>query len=207
MSEPKDFGGFVIPGIRSFLPMISDGTIGMFGALLLFLIPAKKEKGRGILTWKEAREIPWGILMLFGGGLTLAEGFTVTKLSDWVGSQVTVFANAPHFIPIFANIALIVFLTEFTSNTATVAMMLPILAGVADGIGLNPFILMIPATLAASCGFMLPAGTPPNAIIFGTGYLNVPTMARVGLAIDLLGIVAITLVSYFIVTPVFVMVR
>ena len=200
-STPKDIGKLTIPGVQTIFPGATDSTIAMFGALLLFLIPAEKGKGR-ILTWKQAREIPWGILILFGGGLALAEGFKITGLAEWIGSRVEFFAGAPHLILVLAVITLIIFLTELTSNTATTAMILPILAGVAAGIGENPLLMMVPAAIAASCAFMLPVATPPNAIVFGSGYVTIPVMAKKGLAMNILGIILISALTYLVVAPV-----
>ena len=199
-SAPKEIGSLTIPGVQTIFPGATDSTIAMFGALLLFLIPAQKGRGR-LLTWKQARDIPWGILILFGGGLALAEGFKITGLAGWIGSRVEFFAGAPHLILVLAVITLIIFLTELTSNTATTAMILPILAGVAAGIGENPLMMMVPAAIAASCAFMLPVATPPNAIVFGSGYVTIPVMAKKGLAMNLLGIALISALTYLVVAP------
>ena len=199
MSSPKDFGAFTIPGVQTVFPFATDSTIAMFGALLLFFIPAGKGKGR-ILNWKEAQGIPWGILLLFGGGLALAEGFKTTGLAEWIGWKVELLSSAPHFFLILTTIILIIFLTELTSNTATTAMILPILAGVASGIGENPLMMMVPAAIAASCAFMLPVATPPNAIVFSSGYVTIPMMARRGLIMNILGIILITALTYLLLT-------
>jgi len=196
-SSPKDLGGIVIPGVQSFIPFAEDSTIAIFGALLLFVIPAGKRSGQKMLIkWKDLKELPWGILILFGGGLSLAEGFRTTGLAEWIGTQVQLLAAAPQWVTVAGVITLVVFSGELTSNTAATAMILPVLAGVADGIGINPLLLMIPATVAASCGFMLPAGTPPNALVFGTGQITIPIMAKKGLVMDLIGIVLITILTY-----------
>ncbi len=203
-STPKDIGGVVIPGVQTFIPQAEDSTIAMFGALLLFLIPAgKQSRHNKLLKWSDLKELPWGILVLFGGGLSLAEGFQSTGLAEWIGKQVELLAAAPQWVTVMGVIALVVFSGELTSNTAATAMMLPVLAGVADGIGINPLLLMIPATIAASCGFMLPAGTPPNALVFGTGQLTIPVMAKKGLVMDLLGIVLITLLTVIIIEKIY----
>ncbi len=199
-STPKEIGPLVIPGVQSIFPQTTDATIAMFGALLLFIIPASKKSGsRRILVWKDAKQIPWGILLLFGGGLSLAKGFETTGLAKWIGSYVEILADAPHILLAVAVITMIIFLTELTSNTATTAMILPILAGVAEGIGENPVMLMAPAAIAASCAFMLPVATPPNAIVFGSGYLSIPTMAKRGLFLNIVGIILITLLTYTII--------
>jgi sodium-dependent dicarboxylate transporter 2/3/5 len=202
-TEPKEFGAFTIPGVQTFFPKITDATIAMFSGILLFFLPAKSGEKRRILTWKEAKEIPWGVLILFGGGLALAEGFKTTGLADWIGSCVGLLSFAPHFVLTTITISIVIFLTEVTSNTATTAMILPVLAGVARGVGMSPLMLMIPATISASCAFMLPAGTPPNAIIFSSGYVTIPQMAKVGLVMNLMGIVLITMLAYLVVGKVF----
>jgi len=200
LAEAKEFGAFTLPGVRTFLPDITDGTIAMFGAILLFLIPAsKKYKNQRLLDWKHTQDVPWGILLLFGGGLALAEGFKTTGLAEWIGKKVELFAGAPDLVIIIVVITTVIFLTELTSNTATTAMILPILAGVAQGMGINPLFLMVPAAIAASCAFMLPVATPPNAIIFGTGQITIPQMAKKGFVMNLIGIVLITLLTVSIV--------
>jgi len=196
LADPKEFGSFTLPGVRTYLPDITDGTIAMFGAILLFLISASKKYGyQRLLDWKHTQDVPWGILLLFGGGLALADGFKVTGLAEWIGKKVELFAGAPDLVIIIVVITLVIFLTELTSNTATTAMILPILAGVADGVGINPLLLMIPAAIAASCAFMLPVATPPNAIIFGTGQITIPQMAKKGFVMNLMGIVLITILT------------
>ena len=203
-SAPKDLGNFIIPGVRSFIPGATDATIAMFGAILLFIIPAgKNQENQRLLNWEHAKGIPWGILLLFGGGLALAEGFKTTGLAEWIGSRVEIFAGAPYIFMIVVVITLIIFLTELTSNTATTAMILPILAGVALGIGQNPYMLMVPAAIAASCAFMLPVATPPNAIVFASGQVTIPVMAKKGFYMNLLGIVVITFLTMTIVAAVY----
>ena len=196
-STPKEFGTFVIPGVQSIFPQATDSTIAMFGALALFFLPAGRKSGnRRLLEWTDTKDIPWGILILFGGGLALAEGFKVTGLAQWIGTKVEFFSDSPEIIMIIAVITMIIFLTELTSNTATTAMILPILAGVAQGIGKDPLMLMVPAAIAASCAFMLPVATPPNAIVFGSGQVTIPVMARKGFAMNVMGIVLITILVY-----------
>lgn len=202
-SEPKNFGSVTIPGLRSLFSGISDATIAMFGAILLFFVPAGKSKGGRLLHWKDAQQLPWGILILFGGGLALATGFKVTGLAEWIGTRVESFAGFPHVVLTVIVITIIIFLTELTSNTATTAMILPILAGIAIGIGENPLLLMAPAAIAASCAFMLPVATPPNAIVFGSGQVTIPVMAKKGLFLNIMGIVLITIITYSILVPAF----
>ena len=202
-STPKDFGSFILPGLQSIFPGISDATIAMFGAVLLFFTPAGKSTGGRLLDWKDTSELPWGILVLFGGGLALATGFKISGLAVWIGSQVEAFSSFPHIILTILVITIIIFLTELTSNTATTAMILPILGGIAVGIGENPLMLMAPAAIAASCAFMLPVTTPPNAIVFASGQVTIPVMAKKGFYLNLAGIVLITLVTYSLLVPAF----
>ncbi|WP_308215242.1 SLC13 family permease [Sinobaca sp. H24] len=135
----------------------------------MFIIPASKKNESRILEWKDSKEIPWGILLLFGGGLALAAGFSGTGLSEWIGEGLTVLEGANLLLIIFVSALLVLFLTEITSNTATATMILPVVAALSVALDVHPYALMVPCALAANCAFMLPVGTPPNAIIFGTG--------------------------------------
>ena len=191
--------GFLFPDPK----MVTDAAIGMTGALLLFLIPINMKKNTFVMDWHWASKMPWGVLILFGGGLALADGFKVTKLADWIGSQVSLLENAPIFILVVAVATLIIFLTELTSNTATAAMVMPILSAVAIGLGQNPLLLVVPAAIAASCAFMLPVATPPNAIVFGSGYVTIPQMVKSGFGLNIIGIVLAVAITYILVMPVF----
>jgi sodium-dependent dicarboxylate transporter 2/3/5 len=183
--------------------LVTDAAIAMTGALVLFMIPVNMKKNVFVMDWHWASKMPWGVLLLFGGGLAMASGFKATKLAAWIGNQVGLLENAPVLVLIIAVTTLIIFLTELTSNTATAAMVMPILSAVAIGIGQNPLLLVIPAAIAASCAFMLPVATPPNAIVFGSGYVTIPQMARSGLGLNLIGVVLTTVVTYLFVMPVF----
>lgn len=183
--------------IQRFLPAIDDTIIAILAAIILFLIPASKEKERALLTWDEAVRIPWGILLLFGGGLAIATGFKVTGLAEWIGSQLTLLEGFSIILLLFILVAAINFLTEITSNLATAAMMLPILAPLALGLDVHPYILMIGTTLAASCAFMLPVATPPNAVVFGSGYLKIIDMVKAGFLMNIISIIVIGLIAYF----------
>ncbi len=183
--------------------MVTDATIAMVGALLLFLIPLDLRRGLFVMDWNWAAKLPWGVLVLFGGGLSLAAAFEETGLSFWVGRQVALLENAPLPVLVIAVTTLIVFLTELTSNTATAAMAMPVLAAVAVGLRQNPLLLVVPAALAASCAFMLPVATPPNAIVFGSGYVTIPRMAKSGFGLNLLSILLISLATYALVVPLF----
>lgn len=183
--------------------LVTDATIAMAGGLVLFLIPVSLKQNRFVMNWEWASKMPWGVLILFGGGLSMASGFKATKLADWIGGQVGLLENAPVLVIIIAVATLIIFLTELTSNTATSAMVMPILAAVAIGLGESPLLLIIPAAIAASCAFMLPVATPPNAIVFGSGYVTIPQMARSGLGLNIIGIIITVVVTYFLVIPIF----
>jgi sodium-dependent dicarboxylate transporter 2/3/5 len=183
--------------------MVTDATIAIAGAILLFLVPTDLKRYEFVMDWYYASRLPWGVLILFGGGLALAAGFQETKLADWIGSQVNHLESASIFLIVIAVTALIIFLTELTSNTATAAMILPILAAIAIGLGQNPLLLLIPAALAASCAFMLPVATPPNAIVFGSGYVTIPQMAKSGLGLNLIGIVLTVILTFLLVIPAF----
>ncbi len=164
--------------------LITDAAIAMAGALVLFLIPINLKRNQFVMDWHWASKMPWGVLILFGGGLAMAGGFKASGLAEWLGLQVRLLENAPVLLLIIAVTTLIIFLTELTSNTATSAMVMPILSAVAIGLGQSPLLLIVPAAVAASCAFMLPVATPPNAIVFGSGYVTIPQMARSGLGLN-----------------------
>jgi sodium-dependent dicarboxylate transporter 2/3/5 len=195
-----NFGLIRIPGWGRLFPeskLINDGTVAVFMAILLFLLPSKKGKGEKILDWATASKLPWNILLLFGGGFALATGFKVSGLSLWFGEQLAGVASFHPIVIILVICLVITFLTELTSNTATTEMVLPILAGMAITTGMNPLLLMIPATLSASMAFMLPVATPPNAIVFGSNRITVRQMAMTGLVLNLVCAVIITLMMYY----------
>ncbi|HZF79819.1 MAG TPA: DASS family sodium-coupled anion symporter [Rubrivivax sp.] len=175
------------------LRLFNDTVVALSAGLLLFLLPGG-EPGSAVLDWKDAEEgLPWGVLLLFGGGLSLAASVGSSGLDKWFGQQVMGLGVLP-IVALIAVVTLIVlFLTEITSNTATAATFIPILGGVAIGIGTDPMTLLIPAALAATCAFMLPVGTPPNAIVFGTGAVSIGEMARGGFLLNLVGVVLITM--------------
>jgi sodium-dependent dicarboxylate transporter 2/3/5 len=200
--QDLEIGLFTVPGWARLLPfpgLVDDGTVAIAMALLLFLIPSRAPEasaGRAVLGLAVFRRIPWHIVLLFGGGFALAKGFQSTGLSGYVGEQFAGLEGTPVPVMIASVCTILTFLTELTSNTATTELLLPILASVANTLGLNPLMLMVPAVLAASCAFMMPVATPPNAIIFGSGRIRIAEMAVVGLAINLIGVVVITAVFY-----------
>src|SRR5690606_20616156 len=175
---------------------LDDTIIAIIFAIVLFLIPAKNKK-QNLMTWEDAVKLPWGILLLFGGGLAIASGFESSGLAVWIGNQMTTFAGLTTIVLILLLIAAINFLTEITSNTATTAMLLPVLAPMAVIVDVHPFILMVGAAVAASCAFMLPVATPPNAVVFGSGYLRIPDMVSKGFVMNVISIVILTLFVYF----------
>ena len=194
-------GSFTLPGWSRILPypdLIDDGTVAITMASILFFIPSRSQKeGHQRLMGREViPRLPWNIVLLFGGGFALAAGFQSTGLAQLVGDQFQAVSSLPTFAVILLVCLMITFLTELTSNTATTEMILPILAAIAVATQTHPLILMIPATLSASCAFMMPVATPPNAIVFGSGRLNIGEMARVGLFLNLAGALAITVVVY-----------
>lgn len=184
------------PLLDDHVPGLSDAGIAMFGALVLFVLPVDQRRGIFVLNWKWAERLPWGVLLLFGGGLSLAAGVSRTGLATWIGETMTTAEALPLILIVAIVTATVVFLTELTSNTATAAAFMPIMASVAIGIGQDPLLLAVPAALAASCAFMLPVATPPNAIIYGSGELTIPEMARTGVLLNLACIVLITVMCY-----------
>ncbi len=181
-----DGDGFSIPGWSALLPHpgVDDGTVAVAAALLLFLVPV--QDGRPILGREAIGRLPWDILILLGGGFALAMGMKASGLSLWVGEQLAFLGEVPLWLMLLGVALVIVFLTEVTSNTATTQVMLPVLAAVATSAGQDPTALLLTATLAASCAFMLPVATPPNAIVFATGRLGMADMARAGLRLNLI---------------------
>lgn len=184
---------------------VDDSTVAMTMALLMFLIPARRdERGRTqyLMDWKTAEKLPWGILLLFGGGFAIADAFRDTGLSAWMGGW---FADIARDWPIWLLVAavclLMTFMTEFTSNVATVSAILPILAGAAVSMDIDPRLLMLPATISTSCAFMLPIATPPNAIVFGSERVPMATMARYGIVLNLVGVALITAATFLLVVP------
>lgn len=183
--------------LSKFIDGLSDGMIAIIFAIVLFAIPSVNRKGDRLMDWQTAVKLPWGILLLFGGGLAIASGFVSTGLSAWVGSQLMSLEGVNTLLVIFLVAALVLVLTEITSNTATASMMYPIMAALAVALGIHPYALMIAAGVAASCAFMLPVATPPNAAVFGSGYIKITDMMRAGFALNVFGVILITLSIYF----------
>lgn len=179
------------PWLEPFLPegSLTDGTIAVVAGLLLFMVP--DGTGRPLLVWAEADRAPWGVIMMFGGGLALAAGMGESGLADWLGAAMMPLAAVPLPIVAMAMVGLVVLITEFASNVATASGVMPVVASLAAALGTDPLLLAMPAAIAASWGFMLPAGTGPNAIAWATGRIALPRMVGAGLALDLVGIVLI----------------
>jgi sodium-dependent dicarboxylate transporter 2/3/5 len=174
---------------------VSDAGIVMTAALLMFLIPSGDSKQRQLLKWENASRIPWGVLILFGGGLSLAAAVSNSGLALWLGEGLAPLNAWGLTVLVIAAITLVIFLTELTSNLATTATLLPVMGAIALQIDVPPILLTVPITIAASCAFMLPVATPPNAIVFSTGAITIPQMVRAGIVLNLIGIVVVTLVS------------
>jgi sodium-dependent dicarboxylate transporter 2/3/5 len=179
----------------SFLSGLSDAGIAMISSLVLFLLPSgNKEKKGALLEWKDAQEnVPWGLLVLFGGGLSLANAVQSTGLAVWIGNLIPQGINLA--LIVILVVALIIFLTELTSNMATTATFLPVVAALAIQSNFDPILVTAAVALAASCAFMLPVATPPNAIVFGSGLIRVPQMARAGFLVNVLGIIVVSFVA------------
>lgn len=184
------------PLISEIVPGLSDAGIAITAGLVLFLIPNGKNGGDSLLQWSNLKDLPWGILILFGGGLSLASAINSTGLAAWIGQGVSGLDALPIIILLLVVILIVIFLTEITSNTATAAAFIPILASAAVGIGQNPFLFVIPAAIAASCAFMLPVATPPNAIIYGSGKVSIPQMAKAGILLNIIVSVILSIACY-----------
>lgn len=195
-----DFGIFKMKGWSNLFPnkdYLQDSTVAIFMAVLLFLFPSKTEKGRALITWQETSKLPFGIILLFGGGFALAKGFELSGLSTWLSTQLKFTPDTNIYVLIFFMCILITIISEFASNVACIQLMLPILIVIQHSMNINPLLLMIPATLASSLGFMLPVATAPNTIVFGSNRLKVNDMLKAGLILDIIGILLITLSIYF----------
>lgn len=179
------------PLLEPFVPAgsLTDGTIAVAGSLLLFLLP--DGTGRPLLVWKEADRAPWGVIMMFGGGLALAAGMQASGLAEWLGQALLPLSNVPLPLVALAIVAMVVLVTEFASNVATASGIIPVVASLIVALGADPILLAMPAAIAASWGFMLPAGTGPNAIAWATGRIRIERMVGAGLALDILGIAMI----------------
>ncbi len=176
---------------------LNDTTIAVFGGLLLFLVPANLEERKFLLDWEDTNHVPWGILILFGGGLALANGIEESGLAGWLAESLHALEAAPLILILAAVALLVIFLTEVTSNTATASIFVPVVAVVAVVVGVHPWVLMITVVTAASCAFMLPIATPPNAVVFASEYVSMQDMMRAGIWLNLAFVALIALAAYF----------
>ncbi|MFC2993346.1 SLC13 family permease [Halomonas tibetensis] len=179
------------------LPWLSDTGVAIAAGIVLFLVPSGQGDGGRLMIWEEAQKVPWGILLLFGGGLALAGTITRTGLANWIAEQLAIFGTFPLLAMIGVVVLVIIFLTEVTSNTATAAAFLPLLGALALSLDISPLLITVPAAIAASCAFMMPVATPPNAIVFATGHMKIQSMIRAGFALNLISTVLVTLMAYF----------
>ena len=181
---------------------LTDAGIAIIAAILIFMTPSATKKG-DLLKWEKSKDLPWGLLILFGGGLSLAAQISSSGLGIWIGESLIVLSTIPPILLILAVATLIIFLTEITSNVTTTTTFLPVFGGVAIAIGILPVSLTIPVCLAASCAFMLPVATPPNAIVYGSNKFTIATMMKAGIALNIIGILVVTLFSYFLAPLIF----
>lgn len=175
---------------------LTDSSIAIFSAILLFLLPAKNKTNTFILHWKDLKDLPWGILILLGGGLSLAAAVKANGVTEFIGAHAAVLSFMPPMLIFLIIIGTVIFLTELTSNTATTATLVPVLAAIAPNFNLHPYALIVPAAIAASCAFMLPIATPPNAIVFGSGHISMQEMRKTGFKLNLICILILTLLAY-----------
>jgi len=185
-----------------FLSGLTDAGIAIIAAILLFMTPSASKKG-DLLKWEKSKELPWGLLLLFGGGLSLAAQISSTGLGMWIGQSLMVLSTVPTIVLILAVATLIIFLTEITSNVTTTTTFLPVFGAFGVVIGILPVSLTVPVCLAASCAFMLPVATPPNAIVYGSNKFTIATMMRAGVALNIIGIIVVTLFAYFLAPAIF----
>jgi len=213
--KPLELGSITIPGWSSLFSnseMLNDSTVAMIMGILLMLLPVhfgpgaidNDHRGHFLLDWKTVEtRMPWGILLLFGGGFALASGFTKTGLTGWIGNQLVGLSSFPLWAVVLCVCLVITFLTELTSNTATSTIILPVMGAAAVVAGFHPLMFMLPATLSASFAFMLPVATPPNAIVFGSGWVTIPAMSRAGFALNLIGAVLVTTLALVLIQTLF----
>ncbi|MFY0990267.1 SLC13 family permease [Halomonas sp. C05BenzN] len=181
------------------LDWLSDTSIAIAAGIALFLIPSGRGNGERLMVWEAAQTLPWGILLLFGGGLALAGTISRSGLAEWIAGQLGLFGVFPLLALVGVVVLVIIFLTEITSNTATAAAFLPLLGALALSLDISPLLITVPAAIAASCAFMMPVATPPNAIVFATGHLKVQSMIRAGFMLNLVSTVLVTLMAYFLI--------
>jgi sodium-dependent dicarboxylate transporter 2/3/5 len=182
--------------LEPLVPGITDTAVALVGGVLVFLVPVDLRRGEFLLDWEYTTRVPWGVLLLFGAGFSLAEAFQLSGLDRWLADLLTGLGGVELVWILLAVAAFVVFLTEVTSNTATASLFVPVAVSLAASLFVSPLVLMVTVAVAASFAFMLPVATPPNAIVFGSGYLSIPQMARVGFWLNLLGILYLTAMTY-----------
>ena len=183
--------------IAPFFPNVDDTIIALVGAFCLFVIPAPSEPGKMLMNWQTALKVPWGVLLLFGGAFAVAASFEVSGLTAWIGEKLKLLQAIPFWLILLIIIAVVNFLTEITQNMATCTLMMPIMAALAGVLDVHPFVLMAAACITASCAFMLPVATAPNAVVFASGYLRMKDMVRAGFLLNILSILVIMIFIYF----------
>lgn len=187
------------PLLTDIIPSLNDTVIAIAATISLFIVPVNQKEKLYVMSWEKAREIPWGVLILFGGGLTLASLIKSTGLAAWVADAMSIAGGLPILMVVAFVVTIIIFLTELTSNTATAAAFLPLMGALGVTLGISPVLLAAPAALAASCAFMMPVATPPNAIVFGSGKLDIQDMIKAGFVLNIVGVVLVSLTGYFLV--------
>jgi solute carrier family 13 (sodium-dependent dicarboxylate transporter), member 2/3/5 len=194
--------GIAVAGVKP-LAGLSDAGIAMLAAMALFVLPVDSAAGTRAMDWDTAAKLPWGVLILFGGGLTLAAAIEANGASKFIGNASRGLAGLPPVLLLLTITAMTVFLSEFTSNTAQVSTMVPVLAAMSPALGMNPYVLIVACTLGASSAYMMPVGTPPNAIVFGTGLVRLPQMMKAGFWLNIAGILVITALTTLLIAPLF----
>ncbi len=200
-----ELGSFIIPGWSTLLGIshfVHDSTVAIVAALLLFIVPSGREHVKTLIDWKNASSVPWGVVMIVGGGYAIAASFQSTGLAEFLGAELSIISNYPQVVILLIVVTLMIFITEINSNTATANIFLPVLAAMAIAGNIHPYLLMIPATFACSFSFMLPSGSGTNAVIFGSNRVSIPEMARAGLGLNFLGVILLTVLMYAYVLPI-----
>ena len=194
MTRGEPFGGW-----KAWLdlPQANDASVALLAVVVMFLVPSGRGNGERLLTWEQAVKIPWGVLLLFSGGICLAKGFTSSGMDKLIGGLFTELVHVPVYLLILVIALVVTFLTETTSNTASTTLLMPVFAATAIVAGIPPEVMMAPAAMSASCAFMLPVATAPNTVVFGSGLFTTSRMAREGFLLNLLGALVISVVCYF----------
>jgi len=200
---PLEIGSFTLPGLATWAPGVRDSTIAIAASVALFLLPVDRRRGIQALSWEDTANVPWGVLLLFGGGLSLAMAMDRSGLATWIGQGLTGLGTVHPFVLVAAVAALFIFLTEITSNTATATMAMPLMVGVAAALGVDALTLMATAALGSSMAFMLPVATPPNAIVFGADRITIQQMARAGFALNLFSVLLTATIAFVLIPRVF----